>query len=492
MGEEGVGSRVMSKTGSVPVFPLLHVHSQHSFLSGVDRPEDLARAGADLGYSIMALTDRMSLSGGVRFVRAAQERGIRPLLGCETFWRSGTGRTDPVHSGALQAAGDTGDRVLLIAEGENGYRKLSRLITRALSEDRMRQDVTLDMLAEAAGEGGILALLGTRRSVLAQVLLAGEIERADQLARALVETLGEEHVALVMERLFLPGERRLEAGMDAIAARLHIPVVAAPPVHHRRREDLWLHDLVTCLGEGITVEEPSLARPLNAEGYLAPMADMLKRYEDRPDAVMALRELAERLETPYRVPPPRPRIPRVVLPSGVTSEEALHTALREGSIRRYGFPLPSGLEERLESEFRVIVDLGYADYFLLVMDVVAHARRTGVRVVGRGSAADSAAAYVLGITEVDAFSRGLLFERFMSRERGEKPDIDLDFDARRRDEIAAYVSTLYGADHVASVGTFSTFRIRSAVRELGKTLGFSEKELDRLAKAVPDVPADAI
>lgn len=496
----------MARSEATPAFPLLHVHSHYSFLSGVDGPEDMAQAGADAGYAIMALTDHMSLSGGVRFVRTAQEKGIRPLVGCEVPWRpdpvsdaagfGNAGSVDAVGAvGTVDGGRGRGDRVLLVAENPGGYRSLSRLLTRARSTDRMKPYVTWSELAQAGAESGILALLGTRRSPLAQALLSGETRGFDEacgLAHAMLDLFGADHVALVMERLCLPGEKRLEAGLDAVAKRLHIPVVAAPPVHHRRREDLWLHDLVTCLREGITVEDPSLARPLNAEGYLASPAAMMRRYADRPDAVSALRRIAERLEMPFQVPSPKPRMPRVVLPAGVTAAQALKAAITEGSFRRYGPVLPAGLEARLESEFQVICDLGYADYFLLVVDVVAYARRAGIRVAGRGSAADSAIAYVLEITEVDAFARGLLFERFMSRERGEKPDIDLDFDARYRDEMAAYVSSRYGADHVASVGTFSTFRIRSAVRELGKTLGFAPAELDRLAKAVPDVPADAI
>ena len=454
--------------------PLLHVHSNYSFREGVDHPQTLVRLAAQAGYGAIALTDRGCVSGGVRFVRAAQAAGIRPIVGAE-----------------LATAGDDPDRILLLAEGEEGYKSLSRLLTAAHAVgDRHDPRVTPDLLA--AHSLGVTALLGTRRSLTARALLAGDRTRACALLAPYVEIFGPGHSALVLERALLPGEGRLEAGLAELGRFFSLASVAAPPVRHGRREDMWLCDLLACVRAGTDLERPSPLRPLNAEGFLVPAEAVARRYADRPDCLRAAAGLMERLEAPYRLPPPRLRAPKVPMPPGATADEALRAAVREGVLRRYGPRPPRGLDERLEHELGVILDLGYADYFLLVMDVVAFARRSGIRVAGRGSAADSAVAYVLGITEVDAFARGLLFERFMSRERGERPDIDLDFDARKRDQVAAYVTNRYGAEHVAAVGTFSTYRIRSAVRELGSALGFGGEELDRLAKAVPDVPADAI
>lgn len=456
------------------LLPLLHAHSNYSLREGVDHPQALARQAAEAGYGAIALTDRGCLSGGVRFVRAAQAAGIRPILGTE-----------------IATAGEDPDRLLLLAEGEEGYRSLSRLLTAAHAAfDRHDPRATLDLLA--AHRRGVTALLGTRRSLAGRAVLAGDGARARALLAPYVEIFGPRHSALVLERALLPGEGRLEAGLDALGREFALDSVAAPPVRHARRADMWLCDLLACVRSACDLERPTPLRPLNAEGYVHAASAMVRRYADRPDSLRAAADLMERLSAPYRLPPPRLRAPSVPLPPGVTAAEALRAAVRDGVLRRYGPRPPRGLDERIEHELGVILDLGYADYFLLVMDVVAFARRSGIRVAGRGSAADSAVAYALGITEVDAFARGLLFERFMSRERGERPDIDLDFDARQRDRVAAYVTARYGQEHVAAVGTFSTYRIRSAVRELGSALGFGEGELDRLAKAVPDVPADAI
>jgi error-prone DNA polymerase len=464
----------MARRAGTLALPLLHVHSNYSFAEGVDHPQTLALAAAEAGYAAVALTDRCSLSGGVRFVRAAQEAGIRPLLGAE------------VHT-----AGEEPDRLLLLAEGEEGYRNLSRLLTEANRLGGRRDPrVTPQLVARYAA--GVFALFGTRRSLVARAVLAGDLEGARRILAPYRDIFGAAHSALVLERACLPGESRLEAGLDRLARLFDLPLVAAPPVRHARRQDMWLCDLLACVRGGHDLDVPSPLRPLNAEGAIVPVEEFERRYADRPDALAAAAALGERLRPPYALPPPRLRAPHAVLPAGVSAAEALRAQVREGTLRRYGTRPPAGLRERLEHELGVILDLGYAEYFLLVLDVVAFARRSGIRVAGRGSAADSAVAYVLGITEVDAFARGLLFERFMSRERGERPDIDLDFDARQRGRVAAYVGERYGTERVAAVGTFSTYRIRSAVRELGGALGFGAEELDRLAKAVPDVAADAI
>lgn len=465
---------VVAKDLASRSLPLLHVHSNYSFHEGVDHPQDLARAAAEAGYAAIALTDRFSLSGGVRFVRTAQGAGIRPILGAE-----------------IHTIGEAGDRLLLLAEDEAGYRNLSRLLTAAnMAGDRHHPEIPLALLDTY--RKGIVALLGTRRSRMAVAILAGEEEHASRLLAPYLEVFGAGQAGLALERALLPGEGRLEAGLDRLGRRFAVDLVAAPPVRHRRREDMWLCDLLACVADGHGLEVASRRRPLNAEGCILPVTEMARRYADRTEALRAAADWAERLGAPYRLPPPSLRAPRVPLPDGTTAQEALRCEVREGVLRRYGHRPPAGLWVRLERELDVIVGLGYADYFLLVMDVVAFARRSGIRVAGRGSAADSAVAYVLGITDVDAFARGLLFERFMSRERGERPDIDLDFDARHRHRVAAYVTERYGAEHVAAVGTFSTYRIRSAVRELGMAVGFGETELDRLAKAVPDVPADGL
>jgi error-prone DNA polymerase len=450
----------------------LHVHSSHSLREGVAAPADLAEAAARCGYAAIALTDRFSMSGGVRFVRAAQAVGVKALLGTE------------VVDGA-------GDRFVLLADGPSGYASLCRLITAChLEQPRRHPEATADRLDQCAR--GVVALLGTRRSAIGHALLHGRGEQALALLDRCLDRWGKEGCRLVLERLALPGDGRLEAGIRRLAELRRIPVCAAPPVRHLRREDLWLSDLAACLGAGVPLSRAHAARPLNAEAYLWPAERLRARYDGAEDALTEAALLAERLAPPFTVPARRLRVPAIRLPAGATAEGELRREVGAGVRRRYGDRTPNGLWRRLDTELSIIGDLGYAGYFLMVLDIIRFARRRGIRFAGRGSSADSAVAYTLGITEVDAHARGLLFERFLSRERGEKPDIDIDFDARRRDEVAAYVTERYGAERVAAVGTLSTYRARSAVRELGAALGFGRDELDRLAKHVPDVAADAV
>ena len=445
----------------------LHVHSAFSLLDGTASPEALVRRAAELGFPALALTDRSSVSGVVAQHRAAREAGIRPIAGAEVELLDGSHLT-------------------LLAMGPSGYAGLCRALTSAhLASPRGRPRMPLSALQR---EEGLIALSGCRQGAAARALLLRSPERAEEALRTLRDAFpGRFYVEV--QRSGLPGDAALEAGLALLAQRLGIPQAASCDVHHLRREDFWVHDLVTCVRLGITVDEIHPERPLNSERYLLSPQEMAERFADRPELLAATDEIAARcapaLEFGVRLYPAFP------LPTGKTPEAELRRLTEEGALRRYG-RTDGEVGRRLEHELRTIEDLGFADYFLLSWDVVRFAQREGIRFAGRGSAADSAVAYCLGITEVDPIGRRLLFERFLSRERAERPDIDLDFDHRARDRIAEYLLRTYGEEYVAGVATYQTFQARSAVRDLGKALGFPEAELKEVQGRLPWLPADAI
>ncbi|WP_041433028.1 DNA polymerase III subunit alpha [Syntrophothermus lipocalidus] len=444
------------------MFVHLHVHSCFSFLDGGSSIKSLVDRAAESGMPALALTDHDNLCGAVQFKLEAQKAGIKPIQGVE-----------------VTVAG--GYHLTLLAEDEEGYRNLCRILTKAhLDNPRRQPQAGLDILKEHAE--GIIALSGCRKGEIPARILSRQYDAAYRAALAYLEIWGKDGFYLELQDTYLPGTRTLNRDLAELAEKLGVGVVATNNVHYACPEDFKVHDILTCVRTLTRVYEVHPERPLNAENHLKPEREMKKLFREYPQAVANTWEIAERCRPSLE--PGASLFPRFNPPPGQTAESLLRELAYRGARKKYG-RVTRRVEERLEHEIHIINTLGYADYFLVVWDIVEYARRQGIRHTGRGSVADSFVAYCLGITEVDSLARGLLFERFMSLERAEKPDIDIDFDARWRDRISEYVTRKYGEDKVAKVCTYSTYRARSAVRELGKALGLPEAELDRVAKRLP-------
>lgn len=468
-------------TRSVDGFPHLHFHSPFSFLDGATRLEDAIAAAAEAGIDALALTDHDNVSGAVLFHRLALGAGLKPIQGAEVTLA--TPGASPVTSPGASLV--THHHLTLLARGPGGYATLCRLLTRAhLGAERRWPVLSWKDLEEVVGAAtGLIALSGCRRGEIPSLLWAGRPDEAYRTAARYRDLFGPGNFFLETQRDFLPGQARIEAGLVELGRRLDLGLVATNNVHYLAKDDFWVHDLLTCARTLTTVADVHPERRLNAENYLKSGAEMAALFADLPEALRGARLVAEACSP--SIAPGRRLHPGFPLPSGETSAASfLRKMTLAGASRRYG-QVTRRVGERLDHELDVICRLGYEDYFLLVWDLCRHARGRGIRFAGRGSAADSAVAFCLGITNVDAIARGLLFERFMSLERGEKPDIDVDFDTRYRDQVADYVSRKYGSDKVASVCTYNTFLARSAVRDLGKALSFPPEEIDRLAKCLP-------
>ena len=457
-------------------FAHLHFHSPFSFLDGATRLEDAVAEAARAGLEALALTDHDNVSGAVLFHRLALKAGLKPIQGAEVTLEGGRHLT-------------------LLARGPRGYATLCRLLTRAhLGAERRRPALTWAALEEEVGRSGggagggpsahgLFALSGCRRGEIPALLWAGRADEAYQAAARYRDLFDRDSFALEVQRDFLPGAVRVEDGLAGLSERLGLRLVATNNVHFAAKADFWVHDILTCARTLTAVEAVHPERRLNAENHLKTPRTMSALFADLPAALRGAVEVAEACEP--SIQPDRRLHPAFPLPPGETSAAAfLRKVTLAGATHRYGRVTPQATR-RLDTELDVICRLGFEDYFLLVWDLCRHAARQGVRFAGRGSAADSAVAYCLSITNVDAIARGLLFERFMSLERGGKPDIDVDFDTRYRDEVAGYVTAKYGEDRVAAVSTYNTFHARSAVRDLGKALGLAPEDLDRLAKRLP-------
>ncbi len=450
------------------MFAHLHVHSPFSFLDGATGIDQLVERAAELNMPALAITDHNNLSAAVKLCRAAARAGIKPILGSEVTLQDG-------------------DHLVLLARDARGYGNLCRLLTRAHLENP-RRDPRVDRSWLEESTEGLVCLSGCRRGSVGKLLLQGRYADARAAAAWYQQRFGPDFY-LELSEAYLPGGNRLARGLRELAGTLGVELVLTTNAHYAVPGDFWVHDVLCCVRTLTRLDDTHPDRRLNAENYLKSRDQILATYpgwERALDVAAAIAgECGPGLEMGARVHPEFP------LPPGVSAGGRLRDLVYAGAKERYG-RVTRAVRDRLEHELDIICHLGYEDYFLLVHDVVEFARHHRIRCTGRGSAADSAVAYCLRITDVDAIARGLLFERFMSRERAQKPDIDVDFDARYRDQVTRYVYGKYGKEHVATVCTYNTFRGRSAVRDLGKALGFSPAELDALAKRLPWVNADQL
>jgi error-prone DNA polymerase len=433
----------------------LHAASAFSFLRASSLPEDLVERAAELGLDALALVDRDGLAGAPRFFKAAKARGIRPIVGAELSLEGG---------GALP----------LLVETQRGYKNLCRLITRMKDgvpkgEGRLR----LEMLRGL--EAGLYALPGVETL---QPSGAGPLD-TDRLAR-LVESFGPGRVWLDVQRHRRRDQEASNQEIVALADALGLAAVATNGVRHATSQRRALQDVLTCIREKRTLANAGRLLAQNAERHLKSPKAMAALFADRKDLLRNAEALAERLA--FTLEDLGYRFPDYPVPYGESQQSYLRQVTEAGARDRYR-PFHEKARAQIERELALIGKLELAGYFLIVWDIVNFCRREGILVQGRGSAANSAVCYSLGITAVDPVRMELLFERFLSEERGEWPDIDLDLPSGdRRESVIQYVYTRYGAASAAMTANVITYRDRSASREIGKVLGIEESEIDRLSQ----------
>jgi error-prone DNA polymerase len=467
----------------------LHTHSCFSLLDGAGLPEFLVARAAELRYPALALTDHDELGGAVRFAQAASEAGIGAIIGAELTVAAPdpddpaapptSAAPSPAPAGASDSSGAPFHHLVLLAETREGYGNLSTLITRArMNHPRGQPRVSLDLVAEHAA--GLFALTGCPRGWVPSLVARGELDAACDAAATLLDIFGR-RVAIECWDHGLAEERETVRGLVSIARALDVPWVVTNDVHYIRARDRVVHDVLSCLRHDKTLDMMGTRLRPNGEWYLKSAAQMRRRWQHAPEGIAATRAIAERCA--FRMEQLRPTLPAFPLPPGVTADEYLARLVDQGAWERWGTAYPSEAHRKqVAHELAMISRLGLAGYFLIVWDIVRFARREGILCQGRGSAANSAVCYCLGITAVDPIKLGLLFERFLSEERREAPDIDIDFAHRDRERVLQYVYEKYGREHAAMVCEQITYRGRSAVRDAARVLGFSVEQADALSR----------
>jgi error-prone DNA polymerase len=436
----------------------LHTHSWYSLLDGASSVEALVNRAAALEMPALALTDHDAVYGAPRFARAAEAAGIQPVFGAELTTTAG--------------------HLTLLVENERGWGNLCALITRA-RRDAPKGTALLPVEALVDHTEGLIALSGCRRGAVASALLRRDPKAAWNAAEQLKAWFGRDNLFIELQHHLLLHDEALARALAGLAKSAGLGVVATNNIHYASADRRRLHDILVCIRHGVTIDEAGKRLRLNAEYALKPAPEMAERFRDFPQALANTVALADRCRFALRGGVQE--LPAFPLPGGMTAAVHLQGLCRAGVRRKYEGDSGAALAQ-LEHELRVIDAAGLSNYFLILHDLIQYSRRQGIRCQGRGSAANSIAAYVLDITPVDPLRHNLLFERFLSAERQTTPDVDIDFDAERREEVIQYVYERYGHAHAAMACTLVTYRARSALRDVGKALNLPAEMVADAAK----------
>ncbi len=478
-------------------FVHLHNHTEYSMLDGAARVEDMVLAAKADGQRAIGITDHGNLYGVIEFYEACRRHGVTPIIGLEAYMAANSRFDRPTRRGKIDdTGGDTegGQKLYhhltLLAVSNEGYRNLRELSSLAYLEGYYYKP-RLDWELLERFNGGLVATSGCLGGVVLQALLQDDYQKALELAGRLQTIFGQENFFIELQDHGLAAQQRTNPQLLRIAQDLNAPLLATNDLHYVRHDDAEMHDALLCIGTGSRVADPERFRFESDQHYLKSAAEMRYLFREVPTACDNTLLIAERADVTIEFD--NDALPEFPLPDEFVSATHIGGAtkyLREltywGAHERYGETLSDEVRERLDYELRVIGEMGFPDYFLVVWDLIRHAREQGIRVgPGRGSAAGCCVAYCLRIVDLDPLRYGLFFERFLNPGRRSMPDIDMDFDERYRGDMIRYAAERYGADHVAQIVTFSTIKARAAVRDAARVLGYPPQLGDKIAKAMP-------
>lgn len=461
-------------------FVHLHCHTEYSLLDGAIRSKDLVKKAAALGMPAVAVTDHGNLFGAVEFYQAAKKAGVKPIIGCEVYVSPGAMTERGASSGK-----DAAYHFTLLAATDEGYRNLVKL-TSAAHLEGFYYKPRVDKEFIAKHSAGLIALSGCLKGEVNSGILAGNLPAARKTAEQYRDIFGKENFFIELHDHGIEAQRRCNPELINIARDLDLGLVAANDVHFLDRSHHESHDVMLCIGTGAMVLDEKRMR-YSPELYFKSGEEMAALFGEVPESLENPFLIAERCNVELEFD--KPKYPAFEPPPGKTREDYLAELCWAGLRARYGERAESDPEvrERLEYELTIIKKTGFVSYFLIVWDFIHYARTQNIPVgPGRGSAAGSLIAYVLEITDIDPLRFGLIFERFLNPERISPPDIDVDFCMERRGEVIDYVRKKYGERCVSQIVTFGTMGAKSVVRDVGRVLGWSYSDGDRLAKMIPN------
>ncbi|MEK7582886.1 MAG: DNA polymerase III subunit alpha [Patescibacteria group bacterium] len=462
-------------------FAHLHTHTHYSLLDGLSKIDDLIAHTKALGMDSIAITDHGVMYGAIEFYQKAIKAGIKPIIGCEVYITENRFDRRP------GADGKNYYHLILLAENNTGYKNLMKLVTAGHLEGfYYKPRIDKHILREHAE--GLIGLSGCLGGEISRALTSRQGEKAERLAREFVSIFGKGNFFLEIQRQKGVEEQEVVTkDLIELSRTTGIPLVATQDSHYLRSTDAHAHEILLAVQTGNTLNDPDRFS-FHGDDFsvLSPEA-MREKFSDVPQALAQTAAIADRCNVEIVLD--KIQLPEFPLPAGTDAETYLRELADKGLERRYGESVTEAIRERLAFELDVIGKTGFAAYFLIVQDLVNWAKQSGIIVgPGRGSAAGSLTTYLLNITNVDPIKYNLIFERFLNPERVSQPDIDIDFDDARRDEVFEYVRQKYGKDHFAQIITFGTMAARGSIRDAGRALGSSYELCDRIAKLVPFNP----
>ncbi len=474
-------------TATAPQFVHLHVHSQYSLLDGAIRIDSLLKQVRAYGMEAVALTDHGTMFGAVEFYDKASKAGLRPVIGCECYIapRRISDKTPEDNRGL--------SHLLLLARNNEGYRNLCRLATIAQLEGFYYKP-RIDMELLRAHSGGLTALSACLHGKIPSLILKGLQTDADEVARTYQALFGEDHFFLEVQNNGIPEQTTVNEALRDMSRRLSIPLVASNDCHYLKKEDARAHEVLLCIQTGKTMGDPTRFRFSTEELYFKSPDEMARDFSDYPGALAHTMDIARQCDIEfdfdsYHFPTFQKDAARSVDDLFVESARAGFEQIL-AKARKLNPDLDEGLyRNRFDYEIKVITEMGFSGYFLIVADFIRYAKKNRIPVgPGRGSAAGSIVSYALGITDLDPIEHGLIFERFLNPARISMPDIDVDFCIHGRERVFKYVVERYGGgDYVAQIITFGKLKTRAVIRDVGRALDIPLAEVDAIAKMVPDV-----
>jgi DNA polymerase-3 subunit alpha len=471
-------------------FVHLHLHSDYSLLDGACDVEKLVERVHELGMPAVAMTDHGNIFGTVHFVNAANKVGVKPIVGCELYICK---KDDHVIT-RTPPDGDTYNHLLVLAENEEGYRNLVKITSEAsLRGFYYKPRVSKKFLAEHSK--GLIGLSGCLKGEVAERLTEGNYDAARSAAAFYRDLFGKDNFFLEIQDQGLEMEHRIHSDLFRLEKDLALPMVATNDSHYLCEDDAHAQDVMLCIQTGKSIQETNRMKFEGNQFFVKNADEMMRVFNDAPQVLSRTMGIAERCNLRLeKVPSP---FPHFDVPEGFTLDSYFEHITRQGFARRMenlrGVAANGKLkhslaeyEQRLARELAIIQQMKFSGYFLIVWDFIRYARECGIPVgPGRGSAAGSAVAYSLGITDIDPLQHELLFERFLNPERISMPDIDIDFCMNRRGEVIEYVTHKYGRENVAQIITFGTMAAKAAIKDVGRAMDMPYADVDRIAKMIP-------
>lgn len=457
-------------------FTHLHVHTEYSLLDGACRIDRIFDRVKELGQTAIAITDHGVMYGCVDFYKAAKKAGIKPIIGCEVYVATRS-RFDKVNRI------DGSHHLILLCKNETGYKNLIKLVSAGFIEGFYSKPRIDKEILEQHSEG-LVALSACLAGEIPQALLAGDYEKAKQVALYYNSVFGQDNFYLEIQDHGIEAQQKVLPALIRLSRETGIPLVATNDSHYLTKEDSKMQSILICIQTGKTIQDDDKLEFETDEFYLKSADEMYDLFSIAPDACDNTNKIADMCNFDFEFGVTK--LPYFVAPDGMDNQQYFEKLCYEGLQRRYGTSITDEMRERLAYEIDVIKRMGYTNYYLIVYDFINYARTQGIPVgPGRGSGAGSIAAYCVGITNIDPIRYNLLFERFLNPERVSMPDFDIDFCYERRQEVIDYVNNKYGHDHVAQIITFGTMAARAALRDVGRVLGMPYASVDTVAKLVP-------